>query len=191
MKRRSYGVKVARRRRHRGPDEHLVAVRTTLGRLAGVDGSPVLVIDSGQFDPSGLDRDGFDAATRAAHGAARDNERAAKGRVIYVTAGGAVVGFIAFHVPPAGPFIIERLAIDARHAANAPDTAIELQAALIDVVVEASEAGDRAAGLAAWATDIEQSARVIEDAFGFERASKPKGSDCRLAFYLERDLEQS
>lgn len=188
MARRRYGVKVTRRRRHRGPDEHLIAVRTTLGQLRSVDGSPVVLIDSAQFDPSGLDHDGFDAPTRAAHGDARDKNRAEKGRVIYVTAGGAVVGFIAMHVPPAGPFIIERLAIDARHAQHAPDTAAEVQAALIDVVVEASEQAGRAAGVAAWATDVETSARVIETSFGFERARKPKGTDCRLAYYLERDL---
>jgi hypothetical protein len=184
-------VKVTLRSRRRGADEHVVTVRTTIGRLVGIDGSPVQVIDSTQFDPSGLDHDGFDLATRAAHGDVRDKERAEKGRVIYVTAGGAVVGFVAFHVPPAGPFIIERLAIDSRQSEGAPDTASLLQAELLSVVAEASDEAERGSGLIAWATDVDGVATIVEEMFGFVRASKPKGSDCRLAFYLERNLDDA
>ncbi len=174
----------ARRRRVGGVD-HVVSVRTTLARVPGVDGVPVELVDSSQFDPAGLEHEGFDAVTRAAHGKHRDDGRADKGRVIYLTIAGAVVGFVAFHVPPVGPFIVERLAIDQRIVAELPDSVTAMQRELLAVMIEASTVAGRTSGVVAWATDVRQTADAVTALFAFVRAQRPKGSDSRLRYYLE------
>lgn len=185
MRRQQFGVQHERRRRRVGHDD-CFTVRANIGQLEGANRSPVELIDSQQLDPAGLDPDGFADDVRIAHGVKRRDGRAAKGRLFCVTAGGQVVAFVTFHLPPSpGPLIIEELVIDRRFAAESRAIA-KIRRVLLCAVLEASETAGRSDEVLAWATDDEQKAERVEAELGFARAQRPRRTDCRLTHYLER-----
>lgn len=182
-----YGVKRSRRRKKTGYDD-CFRVRANIGQLDGAEKTPVELIDSDQFDPEGLDSDGFDEWARNLHGLRRRDGRARKGRLFYISAGDEVVAFVAFHVPPAsGPLIVENLVLHNRFASRQRAVA-RIRRILLHAVLEASEAAERTAELLAWATDDDGKAARIEAEFGFAAVKRPDNSDCGLKHYLERSF---
>jgi hypothetical protein len=185
QQRRRYGIRHERRRRARRGHDDCFRVRATLGFLAGVERTPVEVIDSQRYQYGGLDPEGFDEATRREHGDRRQDGRAEKGRVFYLTAGGVVVAFVVFHVPPPpGPLIVENLALDQRLLEA---TRARIRRALFHAVLEASELVERQPNRLAWATDDDRRLPGIR-ALGFEPTSRPRPTDCTLRHYLEREF---
>jgi hypothetical protein len=185
QQRRRYGVRHERRRRPKRGYDDCFKVRATLGLLGGVERTPVELIDSQQYKYGGLDPEGFDEATRREHGDRREAGRADKGRVFYVTAGGIVVAFVVFHVPPPpGPLIIENLAVDQRLPAA---TRAAIRRTLFHAVLEASSLVKREPNKLAWATDDDGRLGGIK-ALGFKAASRPRPTDCALRHYVEREF---
>jgi hypothetical protein len=184
VRRGRYGVKHERRRKKAGYDD-CFAVRANIGSLDEVDKTPVELIDSQQCSP-GLDPKGFDEDTRIMHGVKRRDGRATKGRIFYITAGGEVIAFVAFHVPPSpGPLIIENVVLHARFAGSRRAIA-RVRRVLLHAVLEASEACGRGGEKLAWATASREKSQQIAAQFGFAVAVRPSNTDCELTYYLER-----
>jgi len=180
--RRLYGV-TCNLRGSGGAREHVFSVRTTLGSIAEAN-RPIEVIDSAQLSPT-LDPDGFGDRARRLHGAHRDDGRAVKGRLFYITASRRPIGFIAFHVAPAGPLVIETLVVDARLS---PAVADMVRSELLMVVAEASDTAGRELRRVAWATGSRATRDAVIVDLGFAPAPKPRDGSQRPRFYLERSL---
>jgi len=188
-RRRRYGVTHERRRKRAGHDD-CFAVRANIGSLDEIDKAPVELIDSQQCSPS-LDATGFDKSTQILHGIKRRDGRGAKGRIFYITAGGEVMAFVAFHVPPSpGPLIIENVVLHARFAGSKRAVA-RVRRVLLHAVLEAAESCGRSGEALAWATDDREKSEQIAAQFGFAVARRPANTDCKLTYYLERKFPRT
>ena len=109
----------------------------------------------------------------------------ARTSIFYVRAGGEIVAFIVFHVPPSpGPLIVENLGVDVRTSRS---TRAKLRRTLLHSVLEASETIDRPPNILAWATDNDERVPGIE-ALGFVSTKRPVPTDCQLRHYFEREF---
>lgn len=160
----------------------MFTLRATLGAFGDAD-RPIEIIDSSQLSPT-LDPDGFGEDARRRHGEHRDDGRAGKGRVFYVTAARKPIAFLAFHVPPEGPLVIETLAVDERVSA---DVRSALRVELLMAITEASEAAGRPKRRIAWATGKKTIRDAVVEQLGFTPAPKPDTSQ-RPRYYLERSI---